>query len=466
MKRITLLLGTFLMACSVFAQEGTTRQTVRLHFRQSKSNLESRYRNNAESFRTLDGLLYSKAIQIDSIVVNSANCPLGTVPDNVRYCNERTDFVMDLLRNKRPDLAARIFPDRREYYVWDRLYQLLSADPSYNNARVLRVVTSDAGDWIKKSRIMNLDDTVSYNYLIRHYFPLMRYADIRVVYRPAEQQQVQVAPAVKGPEVAAGVVAGVGVAAAANLPVGRNGAVVVRDTVVHVFRDTIYVIYKNGDEAERPFVEKKRQDKKELKEEARKDSKRIAQKGLFKGDRQFWPLAIKTNLLYDAASVVNLELEMPVGRHFSVMAEGYFPWWLFESKQRCVQIRYGGIEGRYWFADFGKHPLKENTMQGWFLGLYGGMGLYDLEWNERGYQGTAYSGGLTAGYVHKIGRDFSMEYSLGVGYMHTPYDKYKATPNGDDWTLVKEYSGKYNWVGPTKLKVSLIWRPSFINKKK
>lgn len=471
MKRITLLWGTFFMACSVFAQEGTTRQTIRLHFRQSKSNLESRYMDNAESLRRIDELLYSKTIQIDSVVVNSANCPLGTVPDNVRYCSERTDFVVDRLRSKRPDLAAKIFPDKREYYVWDRLYQLLSADPYYNNARVLRVVTSETTDWLKKSRIMNIDDTVSYRHLIKHYFPKMRYADVRVVYRSVgATPTVVAAPTV----VATAQTNGNVPTTVGNANVERPQRFVAhRDTIVHLFKDTIYVIYKADGAVEKVAPEKVTKMREALirpivGQEAVVKEKRAREKAVARldGERQFWPVALKTNLLYDAASVLNVELEMPIGRHFSVMAEGYFPWWLFESKQRCVQIRYGGIEGRYWFSDLGARSLKQNSMKGWFIGLYGGMGLYDLEWNKTGYQGSAYSGGVTAGYVHKIGREFSMEYSLGLGYMHTPYDKYNATPNGDDWTLVKEFSGKYNWVGPTKLKVSLIWRPSFINKKK
>ena len=37
--------------------------------------------------------------------------------------------------------------------------------------------------------------------------------------------------------------------------------------------------------------------------------------------------AIKTNLLYDALSAVNLEIEVPVGKRWSVAAEGIFPWW-------------------------------------------------------------------------------------------------------------------------------------------
>ncbi|MFR5958536.1 MAG: DUF3575 domain-containing protein [Bacteroides stercoris] len=38
--------------------------------------------------------------------------------------------------------------------------------------------------------------------------------------------------------------------------------------------------------------------------------------------------ALKTNLLFDVALIPNFEIEIPIGRHWSVNGEYMFPWWL------------------------------------------------------------------------------------------------------------------------------------------
>ena len=37
--------------------------------------------------------------------------------------------------------------------------------------------------------------------------------------------------------------------------------------------------------------------------------------------------ALKTNLLFDAVTALNFEVEVPIGKRFSVMVEDVFPWW-------------------------------------------------------------------------------------------------------------------------------------------
>ena len=43
-------------------------------------------------------------------------------------------------------------------------------------------------------------------------------------------------------------------------------------------------------------------------------------------------LAVKTNLLYDAVSALNFEVEVPVAGRWSVMVEDVFPWWHIDNK--------------------------------------------------------------------------------------------------------------------------------------
>ena len=43
--------------------------------------------------------------------------------------------------------------------------------------------------------------------------------------------------------------------------------------------------------------------------------------------RKYWYPALKTNLLLDAVTAVNAEIEFPIGKHFSILVEDIFPWW-------------------------------------------------------------------------------------------------------------------------------------------
>ena len=166
--------------------------------------------------------------------------------------------------------------------------------------------------------------------------------------------------------------------------------------------------------------------------------------------------AVKTNLLFDLASALNVEVEAPIGERFSVAGEYIFPWWLWESNQYCVEMLNVNLEVRYWFGERALLP----KMTGLFAGVYGGGGYYDLEWKDKGYQGEFHSAGLTGGYVHPINKkgNWRMEYSLGVGYLKTQYREYVPKVAGDgEWHLIRTQTGNRIWFGPTRAKISLVW---------
>ncbi len=171
-----------------------------------------------------------------------------------------------------------------------------------------------------------------------------------------------------------------------------------------------------------------------------------------------WPqrtlFALKTNLLFDAVTLVNIECEVPIGNRYSVAGEWIFPWWLSESRQRCIELLCGTIETRYWFGE--REGVEQLT--GWCAGLYFGAGYYDFEWDSVGYQGELLlSGGLSGGYAHSIGKNLRLDYSIGVGMLTTKYRKYNAQQCGNDWNLLRVKSGTKRWFGPTRCRISLSW---------
>ena len=166
-------------------------------------------------------------------------------------------------------------------------------------------------------------------------------------------------------------------------------------------------------------------------------------------------LALKTNLLFDAALMPNVEIEVPVGKRWSVNGEYAFPWWQFDRGKYCMQVLMGGLEGRYWLGSRKSREDRE-VLTGHFLGLYAGGGKYDLQWGEKGYQGEFFiAAGVSYGWATRIARHLHLEFNIGIGLLRTDYRHYHARDNYQ--TLLWQENGKYTLFGPTKAKISLVW---------
>lgn len=166
-------------------------------------------------------------------------------------------------------------------------------------------------------------------------------------------------------------------------------------------------------------------------------------------------IALKTNMLFDAALMPNVEIEVPIGKRWSVNGEYLFPWWVTKDNRYCLQILSGTLEGKYWFGN-PRNRQRRKALTGQFIGLYAGAGEYDLQWKESGYQGEFFiAAGVSYGWVTEIARNLNIEMSIGVGFLRTNYRHYH--PIDDYRTLLWQENGKYTWLGPTKAKVSLVW---------
>jgi len=165
--------------------------------------------------------------------------------------------------------------------------------------------------------------------------------------------------------------------------------------------------------------------------------------------------ALKTNLLYDLAVAPNIEIEVPLGAksNWSLMAEYNNPWWRWDRKSQCYQVREGGLELRYWLTSMcrGARPW----LSGHFLGVYGAYAIYDWEHNDVGDQGDVWSGGVTYGYSWPLSARFNLEASVSVGVVTGDRRHYNA--EFDSTHLIYKYTKNVFYAGPTKLKLSLVW---------
>lgn len=172
-----------------------------------------------------------------------------------------------------------------------------------------------------------------------------------------------------------------------------------------------------------------------------------------RGDSLRPSLAIKTNLLYDVLFTPNFEIEKDLGPRLSLMAETAFPWYTWHHNLRSYEVFETGGELRWWMSRSLITPQRRLT--GTFLGCYGAGGYYDLEWAGTGHRGSFWSVGLSFGYSQRIARHWNLEYAFGYGYVGGPYRSYEAD---EAYHLVKpSHNGRINYIGPTKIKVSLVW---------
>ena len=49
------------------------------------------------------------------------------------------------------------------------------------------------------------------------------------------------------------------------------------------------------------------------------------------------------------------------------------------EKQYALEILNGNLELRYWWGTM----TKDNLLTGWYMGIYGGAGSYDVEWKPK-----------------------------------------------------------------------------------
>ena len=164
-------------------------------------------------------------------------------------------------------------------------------------------------------------------------------------------------------------------------------------------------------------------------------------------------VALKSNLLYDATTTMNLGLEIGLARKWTLdIPVNYNPWKLSDGKR----LRHWGIqpEVRYWFCESFRRMFV--GMHGHYadfnVGGFPDWGFISKNMQDNRYQGYLYGGGISIGHSWILKKRWSLEASLGIGYAHIVYDKYPCAECG-----TKLKSGRRNYFGPTKASISLIY---------
>lgn len=406
LKSFIFVLG-LLVCFSASAQEKLQFQTT-LRFKWDDATLFKDYRGNAEAFARLDSLMNTLNPElIDSVSVVSQSSPEGTYKHNFELSRQRAYSTRWYITKYYPYLQGKvqIHPDGeawgmlREYVLQDKVLTRESIN------RIVNIIDSNVRLTLKKQRLEALPE---YKYLLKTYYPLIRHSVVLVIY--------------------------------------YNGAAGSKNSLIEL--DNLGQLLEV--ELEDPNFEFD-SDQAVLDLPALPDPSQIGV-----GQNQaVHLLSLKTNLLYDAVTAINAEVEIPLGSHGSLLLEDVSPWWETGNKY-CFEMWEMGAEFRYYAKAF-ERPAK---MRGAFAGLYAMSAKFDFQYDTQlNYQGEYWSAGLTLGYVLPLGakEKFSLEFSVSAGMLSSSYRHYQ--PSSDYDMLIRDpYNiGRISYFGPTKAKISLVY---------
>ena len=199
-------------------------------------------------------------------------------------------------------------------------------------------------------------------------------------------------------------------------------------------------------------------------------------------------LSLKTNLLfygvympgYDRwCPIPNVAIEYyPKKGHFTFGASFDFPWWQDYDNHKYFQIRNYQVEARYYLKKNGNdgrdRGYRAPAFSGFYAQAYANIGLFGICFDaNRGWVGEGFGGGVGAGYVMPVTKNghWRLEFGLQVGFFGCKYDPYQyenpIDPSYHDdlyyykWTqspsLFKKRQYRYNWLGPTRIGVTLTY---------
>lgn len=169
-------------------------------------------------------------------------------------------------------------------------------------------------------------------------------------------------------------------------------------------------------------------------------------------------VVVKTNLLYDITATANLGIEFKVASKWTVDISGNLNAWTFSDNKKWKHWVLQP-EARYWLCE---------RFNGHFVGAHLVGGIYNMgNWNtdftflgtdfgqlkEHRYEGWLVGAGIAYGYHWMLGRHWSVEAEIGIGYVYTQADKYECPRCGEQL----ENNKPHHYVGPTKAAVNLIY---------
>ncbi len=154
-------------------------------------------------------------------------------------------------------------------------------------------------------------------------------------------------------------------------------------------------------------------------------------------------LSLRANLLRWVTLTPDLGVEWRMSERWSLQLNGTWTSWSWDDKNRRYALWEISPEVRC--------HLGESKRA--YVGVMCHGGHFNYKFSETGRQGDLMGGGLTGGYLLRMGRNFSLDLTIGVGCSHADFDKYRVIDG------VRVWSGKEskNHWGVNRLGVTLVY---------
>lgn len=168
-------------------------------------------------------------------------------------------------------------------------------------------------------------------------------------------------------------------------------------------------------------------------------------------------LSVKTNIVYDITSTINLGAEVSLAEKWTFDLSGNWNSFQFENNKKwkhwLVQP-----ELRYWLCrKFGGHFFAAHLLGGQYnVGNIDGLPkIFNADLRRLAdyrYEGWFVGAGIGYGYAWMLGKHWNLEFEIGLGVAYTEHDKYECETCGN-----KVDSDKHVYVGPTKAALNLVY---------
>ncbi len=423
---IVLLISGTLAAATAAAQ--VPADSAKVYFRLGHRQYDPSFENNSSGMNPFVNEVkrHNAASNIERITVRSYTSPDGSNAANERLSRNRCRTISEYLLNE-TGIDPSLIHTEAEGIAWDELLRMVQADAGVPYREEVLELLRTTPVWVfdddnrvvggRKKSLMELRGGVPYRWLYTNIFPALRNA-------------VAVSLFVKQPD------------ATAEPSPEKN------EKTDSLGNPGNLENLGNPENLENP---------EQLGSLEQLENPAPAAETLPASHTPWHRLAIKTNLLYDAILMPSLEVEYRFNDRWTANAEGDVAWWHNDPKHKYYQVMILSGEGRYWFKHYNNRPWH-----GFYVGAFGGGGKYDLENGNRGYKGTGYMAGISAGFMFPVSRNISFEAGLGVGYLTTKYEEYLPF----EGHYVYQQTSRTGYFGPLKLKFALVWRLWDINKNK
>ena len=425
--RCTLLIVALIMPLIAKAQEDSlnyvrerSRHSIYVDFRVNSTVIDKNYRNNSTVLQRVDSLFtqlkQDTTITIESVEFSGSASPEGNANTNSRLSSARMNAVEKFVRSN-VSFPDDIVTHNDRYIDWGHLIELIEADPTlpmrdevlaiirteYPNAKDYRGQVIDG----RIPELKKLDNGAIWRELLQRYFVQMRegavimntYIDVPIEPEPEPE------------------------------PITFEE---IEDYVPEEYSDSATNDYHDLDDMGAYDTD-------------------------FAATYQKNPLiSVKTNLMAYSTLIPNVGVEVRITPRWSFEVTGmYSPYNLFvhDFKTRVLAMK---PELRFWWG--------ESLRKGHFIGIHMPIAGFNIQLNEDfRYQDpnhALWGLGINYGYAMLVGKrqNWSLDFTIGFGYMDISYDVYEGVRNGKFVESVKK-----GYFGPTRVGINLSY---IINKQK